>query len=206
VSIPTAVEAQRAEPFRYEAGKHGKGELKYVEDIPVLILQGIPEQMGEQSGVLAVRQAKPLFDFPRDFFLGECAKEILRTNPKWLKQGAQFKEAIDAGEKFLWPLVQKYAASLAKNLPEAYRRELKAIADAAGKVVGHDQLVASNGLFDLEHIPQSELLRGCTGVIITSHHSKTRGLLFGRNLDYFHFGYLHRYSLLMMYRSDDPKR
>jgi hypothetical protein len=205
--IPTVGEAQGAEPFHYKAGKHGNGELKYIDDIPVLILQGTPKEMGEQTGVLVVRQVKPLFNFPRDYFLGECTNEILRTNPKWTKQDAVFKLEIAAAELALWPLVQKKAASLEDNFPEAHRAELKALADAVGKdVVGHYQLVASNGLFDLGHIPQSELARGCSSVIIPPQQSATKGVLFGRNLDFFHFGYLHQYSLLIVYRSNDPKK
>jgi len=79
--IPTAREARGAEPFRYQAGKYGKGVLKYVEGIPVLILQGTPKEMGEQIGVLAVRQSKPLFNFPRDYFLGECSRPSRCTRP-----------------------------------------------------------------------------------------------------------------------------
>lgn len=196
-----------SEPFRYQVGKHGLGELKYVDCIPVLILQGTPEEMGEQTGVLAVRQAKSLYNFPRDYFLGECTIEILRTNPKWTKQDAQFKLAIMAAELALWPQVQKKAARLEDNFPRAYRSELKAITDAAGKdVVSHHQLVAGNGLFDMGHIPQSELARGCSSVIIPPRLSANMGLLFGRNLDFYHFGYLQQYSLLMAYRSSDPKK
>jgi len=199
--------APAAEPFRYRAGEHGKGKLTHLDGVPVLILQGSPAEMGEQTGVLAARQAKPLFDFPRDYFLGECATEFRRTNPTWPEQGAQFKLALGAAELTLWPLVQRKAARLEANFPAAYRAELKALADAAGKgVVSHDRLVASNGLFDLGHVPQAELMRGCSSLVIPPRLSATKGVLFGRNLDFFHFGYLHQYSLLMVYRSDDPKK
>ena len=207
MSLGLVGDAYGAEPFRYKPGEHGKGKFTYVEGIPVLILQGTPEEMGEQIGVLAARQAKPLFKFPRDYFLGECSNEILRANPKWNKQAAAFKLEIGAAELLLWPLVQKKAAKLEGNFPESHRIELKAIADAAGKdVVGHSQLVASNGLFDLGHVPQSELARGCSSLIIPPQLSATKGVLFGRNLDFSHFGYLHQYSLLMVYRSNDCKK
>ena len=202
-----AGEARGAEPFRYQAGEHGKGKLTYVNGIPVLVLEGSPNEMGEQTGVLAARQAKPLFDFPRDYFLGECGNEILRTNPEWIERDGRFKLAIAAAELALWPQVQKKAAGLEANFPEAHRAELKALADAAGRdVVSHDRLVAANGLFDLGHVPHSELARGCSSAIVPPELSATKGLLFGRNLDFFHFGYLHRYSLLMVYRSNDPRK
>ena len=205
--MPTVGEAPGAEPFRYRAGEHGKGVLKSVDDVPVLILQGTPAEMGEQTGVLAARQAKPLFDFPRDYFLAECAAEMLRTNPTWTKQDAQFKLALAAAGTALWPQVQKKAASLEGNFPVAHRAELDALAAAAGEgVVGRGPLVAANGMFDLAHVPQAELLHGCSSVVIPPSHSQTRGLLLGRNLDFPHFGYLHRYSLLVVYRSNDPRK
>src|SRR4029077_14149014 len=49
--------AQPAEPFRFPEGKHGKGELKYVNGVPVLVLAGTPEEMGEQMGVLGLKPA-----------------------------------------------------------------------------------------------------------------------------------------------------
>ncbi len=203
----TAGGLQGAEPFRYKAGEHGKGKLTYVNGVPVLILRGSPKEMGEQTGALAARQAKPLFDFPREYFLGECANEILRTNPTWTKRDARFKLALATAELTLWPHVVKKAASLERNFPEAHRAELKALADAAGKgVTDYARLAAINGLFDLGHVPQGELVRGCSSVIVPPRHSSTKGLLFGRNLDFYHFGYLHHYSLLTVYRSDDPEK
>ena len=202
--IVTTCKAQGAEPFRYQAGKHGNGELMYVNGIPVLILQGSPEEMGEQTGVLAVRQAKPLFNFPRDYFLGECTNEILRTNPKWTKQGTLFKVALATAERTFWPPLQKKAASLEPNFPKSQLAELDALIKAGQ--MDRQHLISANGMFDLGHVPQSELLRGCSSVIIPPKHSRTKGLLFGRNLDFYHFGYLHQYSLLMVYRSNDPKK
>jgi hypothetical protein len=208
VLLVTAVNAaQGAEPFRYKEGKHGQAQLTYINDVPVLILKGSPKEIGEQTGVLAVRQAKPLFGFPRDYFLGECGLMILKSNPTWNKQNKQFKDAIQSADQFLWPLVLKKAASLENGFPESQKTELKAIADAAGKdVVSLPHLVAVNGMFDLGHVPQSELVRGCSSVIVPPQHSATKGLLFGRNLDFYHFDYLHHYSLLMVYQSNDPKK
>ena len=53
--------ARAAEPFRYPEAKHGKGELRYVNGIPVLTVRGRPEEIGEQVGVLGLRPIKPLF-------------------------------------------------------------------------------------------------------------------------------------------------
>lgn len=106
----TASGLRGAEPFRYKVGEHGKGKLAYVSGAPVLILRGSPKELGEQTGVLAVRQAKPLFNFPREYFLGEYANEILRTNPTWTKQDARFKLTLATAELTFWPQVLKGAA------------------------------------------------------------------------------------------------
>lgn len=205
--LPSGAEAQDLKPFRYSPAKHGKGELTYINGVPVLMLQGTPVEMGEQTGVLAVRQSKPLYKFPRDYFLGECSRQILNTNPTWTTKDLKFKLAAATAEQGLWPQVQKKAARLESNFPESQRIELKAMADAVGEdVVSYQQLVASNGLFDLGHVPQGELIRGCSSLIIPPQHTSTKGLLFGRNLDFYHFGYLYQYSLLMVYRSEDPKK
>lgn len=197
----------KAKPFAYKVGKHGKGELKYVNGIPVLILEGTPEEMGEQMGELAVKQVKPLFNFPLDYFKGEATNEILRTNPTWKKDEFRFKAALTGAELIWWPALQKKATGLEPNFPAAYRKEIKAIAEAAGKeIVTEEKLVSSNGMFDLGHIPQSELARGCSSFIIPPQQSATKGVLFGRNLDFYHFNYLYKYSLLVVYKSNDPKK
>ena len=42
VSIPLRAD----EPTSFPAAKHGGGELRYVETVPVLTVRGTPEQMG----------------------------------------------------------------------------------------------------------------------------------------------------------------
>ena len=49
-----------AAPFRYPEAKHGKGELRYINQVPVLLVAGTPEEIGEQMGVLAIRPAAGL--------------------------------------------------------------------------------------------------------------------------------------------------
>lgn len=197
------------EPFRYTEGEHDtgqfKGELKYVgksgdfKGVPVLILEGSPEQMGEQIGALAVRQSKSLYHFPRDYFRRECTTMLREAFPKLAEDKLKAME-----EQVLWPRFQKVAMKLEPNFPKTHLAELDALIKAGQ--VNREQLIASNGMFDLGHLPQNELLGGCSSVIIPPQHSATHGVLFGRNLDFSHFGYLHRYSLLMVYRSNDPKK
>lgn len=198
----TADQASSAPP--YKAGQHGKdnkGELRYIDGLPVLILNGTPAEMGEQIGVLAARQAKPLFNFPRDYFRRECTEMITKAFP------AAPPAKVKAMELALWPKFETIAADLEANFPKAHRNELNAIIDAAGKdVVDRRQLLATNGMFDLGNISPTVLLSGCSSLIIPPKRSDTGGLLFGRNLDFSHMGYLHEYSLLMVYRSSDKQK
>jgi predicted choloylglycine hydrolase len=196
-----AGEALSAEPSPYKEGKHGKGRLLHIDGVPVLVVEGSPAEMGEQTGVLAVRHAKPLYDFPRQYFRRECTTAIRGLFPKWED------EKVAAMEQKLWPRFEALAVALEGNFPPAHREELDAIAEAAGeKVVSRRQLVATNGMFDLGHLPPQRLLTGCSSVIIPPGLSDTGGLLFGRNLDFSHLGYLHRYSLLTVYRPGDAKK
>jgi hypothetical protein len=47
-------------PFRYPEVKHGKGELKYINDLPVLLVAGTAEEIGDEIGVLGMKPFSPL--------------------------------------------------------------------------------------------------------------------------------------------------
>ena len=47
--------ARAANRFRYPEAKHGKGELRYVNGLPVLLVQGSPAEIGDQVGTLALK-------------------------------------------------------------------------------------------------------------------------------------------------------
>ena len=51
--MATRVRADDA--FRYPEASHGKGELKYINEIPVLLLEGSLEETGDQWGALALK-------------------------------------------------------------------------------------------------------------------------------------------------------
>jgi isopenicillin-N N-acyltransferase-like protein len=53
VSVPAG-----ADERRLPEGKSGKGELKYVNGVPLLTLEGTPEEIGTQFGELALKPAK----------------------------------------------------------------------------------------------------------------------------------------------------
>src|SRR4051812_31258749 len=55
-----------AEPFRFPPARHGTGELKFVQGLPVLVLSGTPEEIGDAAGRLAVAPGKRTLEFPHD--------------------------------------------------------------------------------------------------------------------------------------------
>src|SRR4051812_44629350 len=62
-----ATPAPKGPPFRFPTAKHGtKGELKYINDVPVLIVSGTPEEIGTTIGVLAMKPAARILTYPRD--------------------------------------------------------------------------------------------------------------------------------------------
>ena len=103
-----AVTGSASEPFRYPEAKHGGGELRYVNGVPVLVVNGTPAEIGEQIGVLAVRPAASLFGL-----------------------GEQFLES--QGWKRAYPMLLAIAAGLEAQFPPEYLAELNAAAKASGQ-------------------------------------------------------------------------
>src|SRR5205814_8314077 len=62
--VPAAAHA--AEPFRFPEQKHGQGELRYINGLPVLMVEGTPEAIGEQAAFLAVKPAQRMLSYPQD--------------------------------------------------------------------------------------------------------------------------------------------
>jgi hypothetical protein len=48
------------DPFRYAEAKHSSGELRDINGIPVLLLRGTREKIGEQIDTLALKPAARL--------------------------------------------------------------------------------------------------------------------------------------------------
>jgi len=120
---PALVKA--GEPFRYPEGTHDKGSLKYVNGIPVLTVEGTPDEIGEQIGALAAKPAAKLLTYP---------KEVLKV----------------FGFSLTWPLLVKEANAMVPNFPKDYLKEM----DAELKVTGGDRdtLVVGNTMFDIKKL------------------------------------------------------
>jgi hypothetical protein len=124
-ALAAGTTAPAAEPFRFPEAKHKGGELKYINDLPVLTLQGTPEELGEQAAVLTAASVKPLLELP---------KEIVRRHRLELA----------------WPLFAAAADELMKNVPAEYRTELET-AVKVGKV-DRETVVVGNCLLELRRL------------------------------------------------------
>lgn len=114
-----------AEPFHFPEGRYDKGELRYVNGIPVLTVSGSPEEMGEQIGELAL---KPSFSLVQHF-------------DDYLK-----KKGLDK----LSTVVFAASETLYQRFPSRYRRELEAMIKASG--ANRNLVVLGNTGFDLQQI------------------------------------------------------
>lgn len=106
----------------FPAAKHGKGELAYIEGIPVLTVKGTPAEMGEQFGKLAIAGAPDLNGLLERF----------------LKDSKQTER---------YPIIATLAVSLKSNFPAHIAEELA----AAGKAGERDEasMLFANTVADL---------------------------------------------------------
>jgi isopenicillin-N N-acyltransferase-like protein len=111
-----------ADEPRYREGKHGTAALRYINDIPVLILDGTPGQMGEQAGAILKGPLPKLADFPRDVV-------------KKMGFGAA------------WPVFVATARQMEPQFPPDYLKELDALAKTGQ--VDRDLLVLGNAFPDI---------------------------------------------------------
>lgn len=152
VLCPTA---RGGEPFRFAEGKHGKGELRYRNGLPVLIAQGTPEEIGEQIGVLAVKPAA--------------------ARMKAMAKGAIEKRVGPVG----WPLLAKVCTGLFQKFPPEYRQEVEATARAGG--IDREVLIVANTVADVVHLGGCSALvvepaRSATGESLLGRNMDTEAL------------------------------
>jgi isopenicillin-N N-acyltransferase-like protein len=111
-------------PFRFPEGKHGKGELKYEHGIPILRVEGDPNEIGEQVAVLAVKPAKRVLDYPRNLL-----------------------ERLDI--EGVLPILAWAGQSMLPQFPADHRKELDAIVQAG---IERRPMVLGNTMFDLKQM------------------------------------------------------
>ncbi len=112
-------------PFRYPQATHGKGQLQYRHGLPVLIVEGTPKEIGRQIGVLGLRPAARVIQFPRDL----------------LK---------DRGAELLYPLLYYVGKSMYPRFPQHHKTELDAMAQASGNKL--EELIVINTIDNITRI------------------------------------------------------
>jgi hypothetical protein len=165
-SLAWAADAARL----FKEGTAEGGELKFVGEVPVLFLQGEPEQMGRQQAALVFEVARRHAGLP---------KLVLA------KYGA--------GQD--WPLVVRASNRLMQAAPERHQRELQAaLAKADYPRADREALVVANTLVELRRF------RRCSAFVAEPPRSAVGEVLFGRNFDVPTFGSLDRLLLVAIYR------
>lgn len=110
------------EPFKYPEKKSGKGELKYINSLPVLMVEGKPDEIGGQVADLACKPGEKILDYPKDLL-------------------KRFKT------EFAWNMFVKAGTGMLKQFPDDHLKELEAMAKAG---VNREQLVVGNTIFDIK--------------------------------------------------------
>lgn len=120
--VAVAAGARGDEPKKFPAAKHKGGELTYIDKVPVLVLKGKPAEMGEQFGVLAIKNAP----------------DIEGLHKRFLK---------DAGQEKQYPIIEVMAKALKPGFPAHVTTELEAAAKASESKEG--LLLFANTVADL---------------------------------------------------------
>jgi hypothetical protein len=161
-----------AEERTYREGSHGRGELRYVEGVPVMTLEGTPQDIAEQEAALSIGVVRPLLGMP---------KQILQEQGSTANVG--------------WPIIAGLAKGMLSRAPERYRQEIDAAAKAAHLTQDEtDALIVANVMVELRRIG------GCSALIVEPTHSAAGEMLFGRNFDFPTFGQLDRLGIVMVVR------
>ena len=113
---------QAAEKLPFQEARFEKGELRYVNRLPVLIVEGTPEEMGRQEAALTGAVFKVLAPYPQ---------QLMTLSGR----GQQWEELV------------KTARKLMSHAPQAHRDELRSFASKAG--ISLDQLTVANTIMDL---------------------------------------------------------
>ncbi|HEV2947559.1 MAG TPA: C45 family peptidase [Gemmataceae bacterium] len=136
------------EPFRFTEAKHGKGTLKYINDLPVLIVEGTPEEIGEQVGILAVKPAPRILNIFHEFL------------------------ALRGLEK-TWPWLVKVSNLMAAQFPPDHLKEMEAAAKASG--FDRDTVIVLHTVYDIAKLSGCSTLyaepsRSATGSLLLGHN------------------------------------
>ncbi len=117
--------ARAADPFAFEPAEHGAGSLRRINSVPVLIVGGTPDEIGEQLGALLAPALAQLASRQADLIRGFG----LQTAPAFLV---------------------KLSTLMAERFPPDHLTELKAAANAAK--LNSDFLLLGNVIYDVSKL------------------------------------------------------
>jgi isopenicillin-N N-acyltransferase like protein len=116
----TCIQAAEDRPFR--EARFEKGELKYINSLPVLVVEGTPQEIGRQQAALVGDVAKGIAEYP---------KRLVRL----------------MGREDLWTRCVEKARAMVPQYPAAYREELEVFIQRGG--VDRDMGLVGNSILDL---------------------------------------------------------
>jgi hypothetical protein len=132
--------AKSAGESAFVAKKVDGAELRFVGNVPVAILSGMPEEMGRQHGELLAGPGAAIAAFPERF-------------------------AEEFGVAAFWPLVTQAGKTLVMQAPERHQHELAAISNHSD--LSSDKLAVGNTLLELRRLGCSAVVvepeRSATG-------------------------------------------
>ena len=97
-----------------------------------------------------------------------------------------------------WSKMVQRGNALLEHAPADHRAELRAFGEVAG--IDRDQGVVANTMVDMY---RGGL--GCSSLSVNPERSATGGPLFGRNLDFYSLGVLHRFGLVTVHRPEGKR-
>ncbi len=119
------------QPFRYTEGKYGKAELKYINDLPVLMVEGTPEEIGEQTAQLTRAPLKKLMNY---------APDLLKA----------------FGMESRLPLLKAVGKTMLPQFPKDYRAELDSVIKHSG--IDPDLMIVGNTFADISKAANCSVL------------------------------------------------
>jgi hypothetical protein len=125
ITLALGLTSRAGQPFRYPEAGAGNGEMRFIGGVPVLLVRGQPEEIGQQLGLLVLKPASGLRQLADDF---------IKANG-WDK---------------LYPIVLKTGNLMKPQFPPDYLKELEAAAKASGWP--EDLLVFGNTIPDLRKL------------------------------------------------------
>ena len=173
LALATALAAAEAPaPVRRLVATEGKGYLETVDGYRVLHLKGTPEEMGRQHGVLL--------------------KDAVTANVAYLLRDDSGERLRVGDLEITRPMLAMALGSIfAGKVPEAYGREMRALAEGAG--LPPERVVGSNLIPELFH---------CSGFALLAKATADGRLLHGRVLDYGVDQHLQDHAVLILQEPD----